>query len=118
MQSRFRLSSDKRFSQIHQEGRSVANHLLVVRVLPNELDHNRFGFMVSKRLGNAVIRNQVKRRLREVVRLTSLKPGWDAVFIARKGAEKANYDELQQAAHNLLRRTQLIPAEYDWNPAK
>ena len=118
MQSRFRLSGDKRFSQIHQEGRSVANNLLVVRVLPNELDHNRFGFMVSKRLGNAVTRNQVKRRLREVVRLTDLKPGWDAVFIARRGAEKANYDELEQAAHNLLRRTQLISPESDRNFAK
>lgn len=60
----------------------------------------------------------MKRRLREVVRLTDLKPGWDAVFIARRGSEKANYDELQQAAHNLLRRTQLISTESDRDLAK
>lgn len=118
MQSRFRLSGDKRFSQIHQEGRSVANNLLVVRVLPNELDHNRFGFMVSKRLGNAVTRNLVKRRLREVVRLTDLKDGWDAVFIARRGAEKADYHELQQAAQNLLRRTHLIATKSERNSSE
>lgn len=113
MQSRFRLSGDKRFSQIHREGRSAANNLLVVRVLPNGLGHSRFGFMVSKRLGNAVIRNKVKRRLREVVRNTELRAGWDAVFIARRGAERAKYDQLRRSAQNLLRRTQLISNDAD-----
>lgn len=108
MQRRSRLTGNKRFSQIHQEGRSAANNFLVVRVLPNGLDYSRFGFMVSKRLGNAVTRNKVKRRLREVVRQSPVKPGWDAVFIARRGAEKAAYHNLEQAAQNLLRRTQLI----------
>ena len=108
MQSRFRLSEDKRFSQIHQEGRSIANSLLVVRVLRNELDHNRYGFMVSKRLGNAVTRNRIKRRLREVVRMAKLKDGWDAVFIVRKGAENANYDQLKSALENVLQRADLL----------
>jgi ribonuclease P protein component len=111
MQRRSRLTGDKRFSQIHQEGRSVANNFLVVRVLPNGLEYSRFGFMVSKRLGNAVTRNKVKRRLREVVRQSPIKPGWDAIFIARKGAEKATYWNLRQAAQNLLRRTRLVPVD-------
>lgn len=113
MQRRFRLTGDKRFSQIHQEGRSAANKFLVVRVLPNGLDYSRFGFMVSKRLGKAVTRNKVKRRLREVVRQAPIKSGWDAVFIARKGAEKATYRNLEQSAHNLLQRTHLIVKESD-----
>ena len=66
-------------------------------------------------MGNAVTRNKVKRRLREVVRQSDLKSGWDAVFIARKGAEKANYHELRQAAHNLLRRTHLISIKPERN---
>ena len=85
----------------------MANNLLVVRVLPNGLDHNRFGFMVSKRLGNAVVRNKIKRRLREIVRQNSLKEGWDAVFIARRGAEKASFGQLRRATENLFRRTRL-----------
>lgn len=78
--------------------------------MPNQLGQNRYGFMVSKRLGNAVTRNKVKRRLREVVRLAELERGWDAVFIARRGAEKADYHELEQAAHVLLKRANLFPA--------
>jgi ribonuclease P protein component len=113
MQRRSRLTGNKRFSQIHQEGRSVANNFLVVRVLPNGLDYSRFGFMVSKRLGNAVTRNKVKRRLREVVRQTPIRPGWDAIFIARRGAEGAKFESLKYSAHNLLRRTQLIASDPD-----
>ena len=111
MQRRFRLTGDRRFSQIHREGRSIANNVLVMRVLPNGLDHNRFGFMVSKRLGNAVTRNRIKRRLREIVRQTQLVPGWDAVFIARRGAENTDYWQLARATRNLFRRTRLAVAE-------
>ena len=111
MQRRHRLTSTKQFSQIHREGQSIANRFLVVRVLSNGLDHSRFGFLVSKRIGNAVVRNRVKRRLREVVRLTPVKPGWDAVFIARRDINRANFQELKLATENLLRRTPLVADE-------
>ena len=111
MPSRHRLTSTKQFSQIHREGLSIANRFLVVRVLSNGLDHSRFGFLVSKRIGNAVVRNRVKRRLRELVRLTPVKPGWDVVFIARRDINRANFQELKQATENLLRRTRLVADE-------
>ena len=111
MQSRHRLTTSKQFSQVHREGLSIANRLLVVRVLANGLGHSRFGFLVSKRIGNAVVRNRVKRILREVVRLTPVKPGWDAVFIARRDTSQADFQQLKQAAENLLRRTQLVEYE-------
>lgn len=107
MQRRFRLTESKRFSQIHQEGFNAANRLLVVRALPNGLEDSRFGFVVSKRIGNAVTRNLVKRRLRELVRQKKVKGGWDAVFIARRGAENAEFRQLKQATDNLLRRARL-----------
>jgi len=86
----------------------MANRLLVIRVLPNGMDRSRFGFVVSKRIGGAVVRNKVKRRLREAVRLAPVKAGWDAIFIARRGVELADYQQLKQATENLLRRARLI----------
>lgn len=108
MQRRHRLTESRRFAEIHKEGISAANRLLVLRVMPNGLDHSRFGFVVSKRVGNAVARNLIKRRLREVVRQNRVKDGWDAVFIARRGADNAEFAQLKQATNNLLRRTKLF----------
>ena len=107
MQRSLRLTGNKQFTRIRGQGDSAANRFLVIRYLPNGLDHSRFGFMVSKRIGNAVVRNRVKRRLREAVRVTPVKAGWDAVFIARRGTERAGYQELKQAAGNLLHRVHL-----------
>ena len=107
MQQQFRLTGAKRFTQIHQEGRSVANNILVLRVLPNDLEWSRFGLVVSKRIGNAVVRNRVKRRLREVIRQAPLRGGWDAIFIARRGSDQASYQQMQRSVENLLQRTRL-----------
>ena len=107
MQRWRRISGQKRHSQIHREGSSAANRLLVIRYLANGLDHSRFAYVVSKRVGNAVVRNRVKRRLREAVRIRSLNGGWDAVFIGRRGIERATFREVNRAVANLLRRSRI-----------
>ncbi len=108
MQQSSRLTESLRIAEIHRDGSSAANRLLVIRYLANGLDRSRFCFVVSKRIGNAVARNKVKRRLREALRSSSVKPGWDAVFIARSQVRGASYRDLKQAADNLLGRTSLI----------
>ena len=107
MQRQHRLGSAGRISEVHRRGRSVANGLLVMRVIPNGLDRSRFCFVTGKRIGKAVVRNRVKRRLREVIRNSTAAPGWDTILIARKGAGDADFDQIKHAVHNLIRRTKL-----------
>lgn len=80
----------------------------MLRTLPNGLEWNRYGFVAGKRIGTAVVRNRVKRRLREVARSTPAKQGWDIVLIARARATGASYQELDAAVKGLLRRAQIM----------
>lgn len=106
-----RLRRARDFQSVYARGRSWSNQLLAVRVLPAGPDESRFGFAVGKRVGNAVVRNRVKRRLREAVR--SLRPagGWDVVVIARPAAATAGFAELYGALGALLRRAQVVTAQ-------
>ncbi len=107
---RVRLSSD--FRRIRREGKSWAGRLVVLCVLHNDLEYSRFGFAVSKGVGNAVTRNRVRRRMREVVRLQcdSIEGGWDMVFIARPSIRQATYVEIESAIEGLVRRAGLCGA--------
>ncbi len=117
MQRRYRLAASARISEVHARGRSIANDLLVLRTLPNGLDYSRFCFVAGKRVGNAVIRNRTKRRLRELARAMPTMPGWDTVLIARRSAGAADFSRLDRAARNLWRRANIAAASPSVEPA-
>lgn len=66
----------------------------------------RFAIAVSARIGGAVVRNRVRRRIREAIRrqLDNVQPGWDLLFVARDKAATASYQELESAVADLLAR--------------
>lgn len=110
MERRFRVSDDKRFRQVRQEGASQAHPLIVLSYLRNDCEFSRCGFTVSKRIGKAVERNRARRRMRHAVRslLDLVEPGWDLIWIARPGINNADFMELQDACARLLRRAHLL----------
>ena len=75
------------------------NGFLVLYARKNRTDTNRVGITVSKKLGHAVVRNRVRRRLREIYRLNEaqFQPGWDIVVVARTKAVHADFQKLTQA---------------------
>jgi ribonuclease P protein component len=111
MRKEQRLRKSRDFAAVRREGRSWSDGLLVLVARPNGLEVARFGFSVGKRIGNAVVRNKVKRRLREAARLTQVKDGWDLVIIARRDASSADFHTLDSSMRNLFRRARVLRCE-------
>ena len=101
----FRVKKEKDFNAIFQEGKSVANRKFVVYRLENSEQHFRVGLSVSKKLGNAVTRNQIKRRIRHVLitHKDQIIENLDFVVIARKGVEEMNYTEIEKNLLHVLK---------------
>ncbi len=108
MHRQLRLRRRKDFDAVFEKGQVLANRLLVLRSLPNQLPHNRYGFITSKRLGKAVVRNRVRRRLREGVRTLTTQAGWDVIISARAPAARADFHELKAAVANLFIRASIL----------
>ncbi len=103
-----RLRKSAEFAAVLQKGKRWSNDLLVLGACPNGLEVNRYGFSVGKRLGKAVLRNRIKRRLRESTRELPSRTGWDVVLIARQGASTATYKTLRDALRDLMRSAGLL----------
>jgi ribonuclease P protein component len=106
-----RLRRRNDFAAVYREGRIQSNPLLVLRVLPNDRETTRFGFVVGKAVGGAVVRNRVKRRLREAVRQLPIAPGFDVVIGARKPASDAPFTVLRTALAALAQRSRICLPE-------
>ena len=106
-----RRSAD--FEALQRSGTRKAHPLLVVRLAPNGLPRTRVGFSTGRRLGGAVVRNRVRRRLREIVRHLAprIQPGWDVLIQARPGSTQASYAELREAVERLFRRGGILHQE-------
>jgi ribonuclease P protein component len=102
------LTKREQFTTVYNRGTSWVDKVVVMRTMRNGLANTRCGFSVSSRVGGAVIRNRVKRRLREILRSFPLKSGWDIVLIARPAAAKAEFSLLNSEVGKLLTKAQLI----------
>ncbi len=112
MERRLRLRDEADFRRVRAGGRASANRGLTLLVAPNALPHNRYGFVVSKRVGKAVARNLVKRRLREIVRQLDregrIARGYNLAFIVRPPLAAAPFTEARDATLDLLKRGGLL----------
>lgn len=106
-----RLRTRRDFTAVYRRGRSYRGQVLTVRVLRTNGPRTRFGFAVGGEIGKAVVRNKVKRRLREAARSLPLEEGYDIVIQARRGAEERSYHELRDTLAALLQRAGVLREE-------
>lgn len=103
-----RLRQRKDFDAVFRRGRSWNNNLLVLRTLANDLTHNRYGFVTSKRVGKAVVRNRVRRLLSETLRVLPVQRSWDIVISAKTATAQADFHEINRAVIDLLAKANLL----------
>ena len=103
---RTRLTDSPEFERVYRQGAACKGRLFSVHAFPNEFGTPRLGLSVSRRVGNAVTRNAVRRRLREVFHasLPEVPGRWDLVVSARPESAEAGFDELNQEFARALRK--------------
>ena len=105
-----KLGKNPAFQRVYKNGRSRANKYLVMYVLKNDSEENRFGITVSKKVGNSVVRHRVTRLIRESIRLNleQFEKGFDIVIVARNTAKERSYFDVESALLHLGRLHKIV----------
>ncbi len=98
------LRARRDFAALQADGRSRNDPLLSIRVRRNELGRDRFAISTGRRVGGAVVRNRVRRRIKEIIR-HSARPastGWDVLVVCRPASATAGFGDLREVVGRLL----------------
>ncbi|WP_455662678.1 ribonuclease P protein component [Pradoshia sp.] len=106
-----RIKKNQEFQEVFKKGQSYANRQFVVYILEREeQDHFRLGLSVSKKIGNAVTRNRVKRYVRQsFLELEDrIKKGNDYIIVARKPTCEMDFHETKKSLTHVLKRASVL----------
>ncbi len=117
MNQKFRLKRSADFKKVKDSGQTYYHPYLKLAVASNGLAISRFGVVVSKIIGNAVVRNRCKRRVRAVLNQNkqNYENGWDFVFIIRKRFLHSTACDLQAAVEHLVQEAGLLKTKNNKN---
>lgn len=104
------LRNSLEFGNVYKRGKSYANKYLVMYIADNDLEINRLGISVSKKVGNSIVRHRITRLIREAYRLhqKDLIKGKDIVVVARVNSKGKNYWDIESAFLHLAKLHQMI----------
>ncbi|MFW6377234.1 MAG: ribonuclease P protein component [bacterium] len=102
------LKKNKEFRRVYNRGKSIASRYLVLYYFPNQSQESKLGLSISKKIGNAVVRNKIRRRIKEIIRLKkNIKRGFDLIFIARMPIVELDYSRMEKDVNKLIKRAGL-----------
>ncbi|MFZ2970066.1 MAG: ribonuclease P protein component [Minisyncoccia bacterium] len=111
LDKKFRLRKQKDFEKMFTGGIYLSCDFLALKAIKNDLSISRFGFIVSNKVSkSAIVRNKMKRRLRESVRRIQekVREGFDCLFISKQGIAEKESAEIKVAVEKLLKRSGIL----------
>ena len=114
MKRKYRIKKNKDFQTVFKNGKSIANRQFVIYMLQNPVEQEfRIGLSVSKKIGNAVTRNRIKRLIRQVFleEKHRIKSGKEFIIIARKPAADMGYHEVKNSLDHLFRKAKIYQSK-------
>lgn len=108
-----RLKNAREFSAVYNQGKPHFGKYVVISVLPTEQEISRVGFAVGKKVGNAVTRNKIKRRLRAIIQDQSkqIVPGFDLIVGAKRNSVTADFKDLHEDVCRVLGRSDIFDSK-------
>lgn len=110
MEKKFRIRKSMEFKKVYNGGKNYWNRNLILYTRLNKLEESRIGITITKKIGNAVVRNKIRRRIKEIYRLNfyRIKGGYDLVFIPKKNVVDISYKELESAVIHILKISSML----------
>jgi ribonuclease P protein component len=111
VQQQYRLAKREDFNKVYRYGKSAANMQYVIYYKPNiQVEHFRMGVSASKKIGNAVVRNRLRRVIKEIIRHHAdlIVPHHDLIVIVRKPAVDLDYHQAEKCLLHALKRAAMI----------
>ncbi|HHV18137.1 MAG TPA: ribonuclease P protein component [Thermoanaerobacterales bacterium] len=105
MKKSFRLTKNLEFKNVYRTGRRLTSPFFTMYIKKNALGYSRLGVSVSKKVGKSVVRNKIKRRIKEIIRTNFdyIKNGWDIVFSVRPLSVNLDYAIMEKEVKTLLK---------------
>ena len=106
----YRLRNNMEFKKVYNGGKNYWNRNLVLYVRKNNMVNSRVGYSITKKIGNSVVRNKVRRRMKEIYRLnfSDIKEGYDLIFIPKKNIVDISYKDLESAMLHIMKLSKVF----------
>lgn len=93
------------FAKVYKNGKNYWNRNLILYVMKNDLGYTRVGYSITKKIGNSVVRNQIRRQMKEIYRLNFdlVKDNYDLIFIPKKNVVDISYKQLESAMMHIMK---------------